>query len=539
MASPIAPIAETHATDIASPAIASPRRRWAFRLLAILLGLSPLLAFEAACRWVDWGRPNLLDDPFVGFRATQPLFVTTAAGARREIPHARHQFFCQDSFAVPKPPGEFRAFVLGGSTVQGHPFAIDTAFSRWLEISLTAADPERTWRIVNCGGVSYATYRIVPILQEVLQYEPDLIVFCEGHNEFLEARTFAHVAGRGALLNSALAGAEQLRTFTLLREGYLRMRRNSADTAEVRRTILPTEVEALLDYRGGLEEYHRDDAWRQGVIEQFRYNLGRIVELCREHGVPLILVSPVSKLRDSPPFKSEHGAVLSSSQIERWEQLIANGHRHLRREHYDPYQSLDCFQEACKLDPDHAGGFYNLAQCRDLLGQYAAAKAAYIQAKDLDVCPLRMLEPMREAMAALARQEGVPIIDAQSVIEARSNNGIAGGDWLVDHVHPKIEGHQLLADELANVLVTQGVVTPGNDWRQLRTSRYREHFESLNAHYFHQGMQRLKGLEDWAAGRAKQLKPTSVGNSVSSDAAAAVESTPTGASGAAVGSLKP
>ena len=24
------------------------------------------------------------------------------------------------------------------------------------------------------------------------------------------------------------------------------------------------EVEALLDYRGGLEQYHRDDAWRRG-----------------------------------------------------------------------------------------------------------------------------------------------------------------------------------------------------------------------------------------------------------------------------------
>jgi tetratricopeptide (TPR) repeat protein len=503
--------------------------------MAVLLGLSPLLAFEAACRLFDWGRPNLHDDPFVGFRQAQDLFVPTADGKRREIPPARHRFFCQDSFAVPKPRGEFRAFVLGGSTVQGHPFAIDTAFSRWLEISLTAADPQRTWRIVNCGGVSYASYRLVPILQEVLQYEPDLIIFCEGHNEFLEARSFAHIAGRGELLNTALAGAGRLRTFTLLRDGYLRLQGNSAAEAKTSRTILPMEVEALLDYRGGLEEYHRDDAWRQGVIEQFRHSVLRIVGLCRECGVPLILVSPVSKLRDAPPFKSEHRATLTAAQLKRWDDLIADGHRHLRREHYDPYQALSEFEESCRLDPDHAGGFYNLAQCHDLLGQYEQAQAAYIKAKDLDVCPLRILEPMRAMLAAIARQADVPLVDAQAVLESRSNNGIAGGDWLVDHVHPKIEGHQLLADELANVLVARGVVTPRENWKQVRSERYREHFHSLSPHYFHQGMQRLKGLEDWAAGRAKQLRPPSEPTSPQDDSEVAVEGNPAEASGPAVG----
>ena len=151
------------------------RRRWLFRIAAVLVGLSPFVAFEGLCAVFDWGRAGLHDDPFVGFRSVVPLFVLNEDQSRYEIPKARQAFFRPESFAAKKAPQEFRIFCLGGSTVQGRPFAIETAFSTWLEISLRAADPSRLWEVVNCGGVSYASYRLVPILEEVLGHEPDVV----------------------------------------------------------------------------------------------------------------------------------------------------------------------------------------------------------------------------------------------------------------------------------------------------------------------------------------------------------------------------
>ncbi len=370
-----------------------------FRVLAVLLGLSPLLALEALCTAFDWGRPALHDDPFVGFGAVRPLFVLNEEQGRYEIPKARQTFFRSDSFAADKADDEFRIFCLGGSTVQGRPFAIETAFSRWLEISLRAADPRRTWRVVNCGGVSYASYRLVPILAEVLRYEPDLIILYTGHNEFLEARSFEHLGNRGTVLNAALETASQLRTFTLLREGYLRARGRSSSEPPEGRPVLPAEVEALLDYRGGLEEYRRDDAWRSGVIEQYRYNLRRMVQLADRAGVELILVNPVSNYR-TPPFKSEHGSGLSEAQRNEWESLCAKASRHLRRDHYDPYRAVRLLEQASRLDPRHAGGWYNLAECYAALGKLEPARQAYLAAKEQDVCPLRILQPMNEFVLA-------------------------------------------------------------------------------------------------------------------------------------------
>ncbi|MEX0676367.1 MAG: hypothetical protein WD063_04790, partial [Pirellulales bacterium] len=151
-------------SDARRPRPMSRRRRWVFRCLAVLVGLSPLVACEGFCAVFDWGRPGLHDDPFVGFRSVVPLFVLNEDQTRYEIPKARQAYFRPDSFAAKKAPDEFRIFCLGESTVQGNPFTIETSFTTWLEISLRAADASRSWEVVNCGGISYASYRLVPIL---------------------------------------------------------------------------------------------------------------------------------------------------------------------------------------------------------------------------------------------------------------------------------------------------------------------------------------------------------------------------------------
>src|SRR6187402_1152324 len=82
-----------------------------FRLLAILLGLSPLLLCELALHVLGIGQATDYDDPFVGFSAIQPLFVNNESAGRYEIAPARLEHFCADSFAANKPAKEFRIFV--------------------------------------------------------------------------------------------------------------------------------------------------------------------------------------------------------------------------------------------------------------------------------------------------------------------------------------------------------------------------------------------------------------------------------------------
>jgi len=482
------------------PRRASPGRKALFRLVAVLLALVPFVAAELLFVALGWGRPEEHDDPFVGFSGVNPLFVLSADGERYEVSRSRRRCFRPDWFAAEKGPDEFRIFCLGGSTVQGRPYGIETAFSTWLELSLQLAEPDRRWRVVNCGGVSYASYRLVPILKEVLGHGADLVILYTGHNEFLEAREYGGFRDTPGWLAGPWQLAARTRTFHVVREAYLRLRGTSLADAEGR-TVLKSDVQAILDYEGGLEKYHRDEQWTFGVIEHFRFNVRRMVRMCKEAGVPILLVNPVTNLRDCPPFKSQNRDGLTDARRTEWNALLRQS-----ADATGTPEAVELLGRALAIDNQHAGVHYRLAKELDRLGRIAEARTEYLRAKELDICPLRILEPMNEEILTIAREEGVPLVDAREAIAQASRDGIPGDDLLADHVHPRITGHRLIADVLLDELAAQGMVHPSPGWKDEQEQRFQAHLALLGGEYFAQGIRRLEALQGWAAGRAT-LKP--------------------------------
>jgi tetratricopeptide (TPR) repeat protein len=471
-----------------------------FRLGAILLGLSPLVVSEITLSCLGLGRPTDYDDPFVGFSAVHPLFVLNEDGGRYEIAPSRLEHFCADSFAAKKPANEFRVFVLGGSTVQGRPWTIETSFTTWLEIALNAADPRRKWEVVNCGGVSYASYRLVPILQEVLNYQPDLVIFCEGHNEFLEDRSYAHIKSAPAVLAWPARQAARLRTYNVLRSAALHWTGKPAAKAPDKRPVLGPEAYTRLDWRGGMETFRRDAAWQRQVIEHFEFNLRRLADIARARDVPLIFVSPVSNL-EWPPFKPEPGPNTGPEERLKCKALLAEAGELFGS---DPARAAALLRQAATIDPQHALVRYQLGLALRELGQMNEAETELRQAKELDVCPLRMLEPMKERILAVARQTGTPLVDAEALIAAQSRTGFPDNQWLIDHVHPKLEGHQLIAEALVEKMAGLGHVRIAANWAEARDAAYAQHLASLPVVYFERGRQRLRSEQGWARGFVKR-----------------------------------
>jgi len=469
------------------------RRAVAFRLAAVLLALALFPLAELAFVALDWGRPAESDDPFVGFSDVRPLFVRSDDGGRYEIARSRQRCFRPQAFAADKAPGEVRIFCLGGSTVQGRPYAVETSFTTWLELSLRLAEPTRTFRVVNCGGVSYASYRLVPILREVLAHEPDLIVLYTGHNEFLEDREYGHIRDRPRWLAGPLELLARTRTFALVRSGYLSARGSAS------RTVLKTDVEAILDYAGGLAKYHHDEAWRRGVIEHFRYNVRRMIRLSREAGVEMLLINPSCNLRDCPPFKSEHRAGLTNNQRRRWRALCRQA---AEASATDPARAAKCLRSALAIDDQFATVHYRLGKELEALDDWPRARAAYVRAKERDVCPLRILEPMSRALLDIARRTGTNVVDARALIEGQSPGRVPGEESFCDHVHPRIATHRLIAGAIFEELARQGIVHPRPGWKRQQNTVAMKHLASLGEGYFTEGQRRLESLRGWAAGRA-------------------------------------
>jgi lysophospholipase L1-like esterase len=362
---------------------------------------------------------------------------------------------------------------------------------------LKAADPSREWQVVNCGGISYASYRLLPIMQELLAHKPDMFIVCTGQNEFLEERTYGDIKRQAFWVKQL---HEQLAGWRIygLTHTLLKSQSQTSKTAN-----LTTEVEALLDYRGGLEKYHRDDSWRDGVIEHYEHSLRRMVHIARYAKVPIVLANPVSDLRDTPPFKTEVDSRLTSAAREEFVQLWE---RAKQADWVDLSAKTALVKQALAIDERHAEAHFLLAKIYEAVGDMEAAKIEYVRAKDEDICPLRMLESMHQALQRVADQTCTPLIDIRQLFEAQAKDGILGHDQLIDHVHPRIEGHQLIAMEFFRYMERQRMVTPAGDWIARQTQLYQANWDSLPANYYLQGNAHLEGLRRWAQGRMQRLR---------------------------------
>ncbi len=461
------------------------------KLLAVLVGLAPFVALEIGLRLFGIGAAEKASDPFAGFGSNIPVFEREGAVWRTS--DKRMPFLPEQSFAVEKPSRGFRAFCFGGSTVHGRPYEADTAFPRWLELELQAFAPERAMEIINCGGISYASYRIVPMLREILNHDPDLIVVATGHNEFLEDRTYHSLKSRTAAQSWIDNLGDRVRTVRVGRN-LLRGKPAPAQTGNPDRD---GDFETRLDTENGYASYHRDADWHTRVMEQFEEAMRTMVRLCAESNVPLVLVNLGSNVRDCPPFKSEHRADLSAVEEARWQEAFNTADAAERAGDLDA--ALKAYRLAQEIDGQHALLHWRIARCLDRLGKPEEAARHYLRAKDEDICPLRMFDRQHAFQAKLAAESGIAIIDARKAIEAQSPDGLPGNDWYLDHVHPTIGGHQEIARVIAANLRQSALLPDGKEWTDdARREAYTAQFEKLGPVYLGNGRRRLEWLEGWA-----------------------------------------
>jgi hypothetical protein len=261
-------------------------------------------------------------------------------------------------------------------------------------------------------------------------------------------------------------------------------------------------VDALLDYQGGLAQYHRDESWRLGVQEQFRFTLSSMLAHAKAANVPALIVDPVSNIKDCPPFKIEFDPDFDETTRQHLTRLLADA------DVAELEQKIRLLIEASTLDDGHAGVHYALGRAYLAANRDEEAKRSLFRAKDVDVCPLRMTEPLREIQYAVSREFAVPVVPVLAEFSRRSPHGIPGDEFMLDHVHPTISGQQLIGELLVTQMVQSGWVKPQDGWEQQRQQAFADHLATLDAPYYARGQEHLEGLRKWAHGRVTKMRTT-------------------------------
>lgn len=405
-------------------------RKWAFRIATVAIAVLCIGALEIVLRVAGVGENLELVIPAPG----QPHELKWQFNERADIPFLATYDLPgpeQRRFDLPKPADVYRIVVLGESTVQGFPYPSVLGFPRQLELILQEQLPARRIEVLNAGVQAVGSFVVADLARQSLIAQPDLIVVHTGHNDSYSVGAAAVQTWNPPWLLRAQYAIRRLR----LSQWYIPL----AHYHRERSRILPKDLNLPLDSPAVAR-----------MDRVYRSNLQYIVDTAGRAGVPVLLTSVASNLRDQSPMIAAHSLLLSESDERAWRELVESGEAALQTGHAE--QALSIFQEAERIDSHHARLLYREAQCLEALERFDEALAKYTQARDRDECRYRASSAFREIVREVvdtARSETVWFYDWSSQAESIAAPRAPGHDLFLDHVHYNFEGNYQLARNLA------------------------------------------------------------------------------------------
>jgi tetratricopeptide (TPR) repeat protein len=404
---------------------------WKRRLfMAITLAL-PLLALglvEGLLRLCGWG----------GYPAFLRIAGTLPSGASVAIvePAASKPYFFanptrpgyaeETNFLMPKPTDTVRIFIVGESAAKGYPQPRNLSMQSFLQEMLSGAWPERKVEVISLGTTAVASFPLVYLVRDAVRYDPDLVVFYVGNNEFFGAYGVASINSFGTLPTWALPWMRALRGMALVQAGE-GLVRGKAD-----------ESRTLMEQMIGRTVIPADSPLRTAAARNLETHLGRMLEITKRAGVPAIVCTTASNEAGLAPL-GEGGE--AAARFARGLELARAGDR-------------------------------------------AAARVEFLAARDLDTMPWRPTSATDAAIRAAAARHGATLCDVAERFRESSLDGGIGWDLLDDHVHLSLRGQadvsraviESMADLPEPIRVPAEATAGLGDWRayaaRLGTNEY-------------------------------------------------------------------
>ncbi len=414
----------------------APRRRWFFRLAAVLLvPVLTLAVLEGALRLAGYGYDTAF---FVKARVGEKEYlVNNDSFVLRFFPPEKVRQPRPILMEANKPANTYRIFVMGESAAVGDP---DPAYGavRYLQVLLRDRFPALHFEIVNVAITAINSHAVVPIARECARREGDLWIIYMGNNEmvgpFGAASVFGSQAPPWPFVRLSLVAQK-----TRLGQGLMALARGF-------RAKKPTSGSW-----GGLEMFlenrvRPDDPRKEIVYRNFQRNLDDILRAGLGSGAKVILNTVAVNLRDCPPLASVASAHLSPAQQTQCDQFYADGIKSEQETKSDHAASL--FAKAAAIDPIRADAQYHWAESLMRATQFAEARPHFALARDLDALPARADSRINNIIRDAAKGRNAPelvFMDAAALMGTNNQAGVCGDETFYEHVHFNFDGNYRLA----------------------------------------------------------------------------------------------
>jgi len=419
-------------------------RRWLFRLIGLSIPFLFFILLETGLRISGYGQ-------------TLKLFIDTPDSNNYILarPDIIKRYFAKDAnipsvtmeanlFLKNKPDNAIRIFVQGGSTAAGFPYGFGASPAGMLDQRLKQTFPDRHVEVINTAMSAINSYTLLDFVDEIIEQKPDAVLIYAGHNEFLG---ILGVGSNYTVANSYAANLlflklRKYRTFQLVQNIYTSFSSSKNENSKNdKRTMM-----AKVAKNKNIEK--DSDVFKRG-LKQFQNNLDLILSKYHDANIPVLISTIASNNKDHPPFSS----VQLSDKI--WLLLSDTLKKIHAKAELNQYQSdLNRLAKDAVSD-SNAKLHFELAKAYESVENFERARFHYDQARENDLLRFRAPKAINQIIKSLAKKHQMIVVDYQANLIKSSANGLIGNNFMLEHLHPNLQGYFILADSFYKKLQSQ------------------------------------------------------------------------------------
>ena len=417
-------------------------KRLLFVGLLVLIALLPFACGELILRGVGYGGyPPVLKE--VGTVDGKTYIASSQAGINTFFKQSLNASgtMAPQVLTMPKDPDTVRIFALGGSAMRGYPQPRGLACTSFYEAMLKDVWPDRKIEVLNLGTTAVASFPLMYYCDELLKYEPDLVIVYSGNNEFYGANGVASVHSFGQStgmmrLHRWLGSFALVQWFgSVIGSGWVGTAAEDPDAANktlMERVIADGQVPP-------------DDPRRKQAALNLGTHVRYIVDQCTAAKVPVIVCTTPANERDLAPIGEDvlpqgNGSTVKAAG------LIAAIVRELNEVGEDTEKRSEIFERHRELGlTDNSEFEFDRGKYLINLGIDEKALEHFTRARDIDPMPWRSLSGVCEAVRHIAADTDMILCDLEHIFREHSPHGCIGWELMDDHVHPSLAGQILIA----------------------------------------------------------------------------------------------
>ena len=339
-------------------------------------------------------------------------------------------------FDLKKSGNTFRIVCLGPSSTFGWGIENTGTYVYLLgELIGSAGVSSRKVEVINAGVIGYSSCQGKLLLKnDILRLDPDIIIVAYLIND-IDKHRFYRSNGKA---DNELGEENKILVWV---ENVL----ERSNLCRLLKRILLSGKGKSLGYGGGGEGNYFEN--RRVSRDDYAANLNQIINMAEARGIKVVFINtPIGISYSARKYVDKEGEGRADKCID-----LALTYGSLKG--YDP--TIKELRKALEYNPYSARAFYYLGVYHFKKNDADSAKIYFQKAKEMELLEcVRLTRVYNDIMSRVASERNIPMVDAVSAFDEFTRK--TGLSLFInpphDFVHPNIEGHRIISQEIYRAL---------------------------------------------------------------------------------------